>query len=97
MERFAFAILLGMIPMAATSAPLAEDLKDYVVAFDMAALDRDAQEHLQQIIDDPQASHGTKVLSVHTVLDRNGALRHVDIHGDELPPAQAQIGLASLK
>lgn len=95
MKRFAFAILLGTLPMAATSAPLADELKNYVVAFDMEALNDAARAQLQTIIDDPGKSHGNKVMSVHTVLDRNDALRHVDIHGEDLDSPEPQVGLAS--
>ncbi|QFT93876.1 hypothetical protein FIU86_13580 [Roseovarius sp. THAF9] len=95
MKRFALAILIGTMPLAATAAPLADALKDYVVAVDMSALDEDARAELQTIIEDPGKSHGNKVLSVHTVLDRNNALRDVDIHGGGLNKGEAQIGLAS--
>ncbi len=95
MKRFALAILIGTMPVAATAAPLADELKDYVVSVDMSALDDDARAELQTIIADPGKSHGNKVLSVHTVLDRNNALRDVDIHGGDLDEGEAQIGLAS--
>ncbi|MFN3208719.1 MAG: hypothetical protein ACE369_06905 [Roseovarius sp.] len=95
MKRLVLAALIGTMPMAATAAPLADELKDYVVSFDMAALDGDARAELQSIIDDPSATHGTKVLSVHTVLESNNALRDVDIHGGPLDAPEAQVGLAS--
>ncbi len=95
MKRFALVILLGTMPIAGAAAPLDEELKNYVEAFDMAALDTEARAELEAIIDDPRASHGTKVLSVHTVLERNQALRHVDIHGAPLDAPEAQVGLAS--
>lgn len=95
MKSFALAILIGTMPVAATAAPLADELKNYVVAVDMSALDDDARAELQTIIEDPGKSHGNKVLSVHTVLDRNNALRDVDIHGGALDEGEAQIGLAS--
>lgn len=95
MKRFALAVLIATMPAAATAAPLAEELKNYVVAVDMTALDEEARAKLQTIIDDPGKSHGNKVLSVHTVLDRNNALHDVDIHGGALNEGEAQIGLAS--
>jgi hypothetical protein len=95
MKRFALAVLIATMPVAATAAPLAEKLKNYVVAVDMTVLDEAARAKLQTIIDDPGKSHGNKVLSVHTVLDRNNALRDVDIHGGDLNEREAQIGLAS--
>ena len=95
MKRFALAIMLGTMPVAAAASPLSEELTDYVVAVDMAALDDAARDELRAIIDDPDRSHGNKVLSVHTVLDRNNALRDVDIHGGPLDGADAQVDLAS--
>lgn len=95
MKRFALVLLIAAAPVATTAAPLAEDLKNYVVAVDMDALDTEARSELRTIIEDPNKSHGNKVLSVHTVLDRNNALRDVDIHGGPLDEGEAQIGLAS--
>lgn len=95
MKRFVLSLLIGTMPLAATAAPLADELKNYVAAVNMAALDSDARAELQTIIADPGKSHGNKVLSVHTVLDRNNALRDVDIHGGALDEGEAQIGLAS--
>ena len=96
MKRFALAVLMGTLPVTATAGPLAEDLKNYVVAVDVDSLDSEARAELRTIMDDPARSHGNKVLSVHTVLDRNNALRDVDIHGGALDEGEAQIGLASL-
>ncbi|MGK7754226.1 MULTISPECIES: hypothetical protein [unclassified Roseovarius] len=95
MKRLALATLLSLSPIAATATPLAEDLKNYIVAFDMAALDTEARTELRTILDDPDRSHGNKVLSVHSVLDRHGALREVDIHGGPLDAPETQVGLAS--
>ena len=96
MKRILFSIVLGAMPVAAIGAPLSEDLRDYVVAFDVEALDQDAKATLRAIINDPNASHGDKVLDVHTVLSQHDALRHVDIHGESLTdPTTMQFGMAS--
>ncbi|MBY5987857.1 hypothetical protein [Roseovarius atlanticus] len=96
MKRFALAVLMGTLPVTATAGSLADELKNYVVAVDVAALDDEARAELRTIMDDPAKSHGNKVLSVHTVLDRNNALRDVDIHGGPLDEGEAQVDLASL-
>lgn len=96
MKRFALAVLIGTLPVTATAGPLADELKNYVVAVDVNALDDEARAELRTIMDDPAKSHGNKVLSVHTVLDRNNALRDVDIHGGPLNDTEAKVGLASL-
>lgn len=98
MKRILLPIVFAALPMGAIAAPLSEELRDYVVAFDMEALDRSAKAALREIIDNPDKSHGDKVLDVHTVLSAHDALRHVDIHGESLDaPANVQIGMVSIR
>lgn len=66
----------------ATGLPgLAADLERFITDFDLAALDESGLQRVEGIIDDPDASHAQKVLALHTLLDRNGALEHADMHG----------------
>lgn len=60
---------------------LSADLEHYIAEFDLAAMDQDSLETVSRIMADTSTSHGHKVLALHTLLDRNGALGHADMHG----------------
>ena len=60
---------------------LAVDLEHFIADFDLSVLDDRALQKVEAIIEDADASHGQKVLALHTVLEQNNALAHVDVHG----------------
>ncbi|MCR9274314.1 MULTISPECIES: hypothetical protein [Mameliella] len=61
---------------------LASDLRNFVEAFELSQVPATEQTRLQVIVDHPEASHVAKVMAIHEILQDNGALRHVDMHGD---------------
>ncbi|MEO1138165.1 MAG: hypothetical protein AAFW87_01805 [Pseudomonadota bacterium] len=84
MNRLMLALSLLAVPTTAWPSSLDAALENYVVAFDNQALNDEARHSLQRIIDNPGLSHASKVVNIHTVLERNKALLHVDIHGAPL-------------
>lgn len=89
MKRFALILSLAALPQVAASETLHDALQDYIVAFDITDVDPSTRSTLREIVNDPDMSHGNKVLSLHSILDSEGALRHVDIHGAPLNTADA--------
>lgn len=61
---------------------LTSDLRNFVEAFELAQVPDAEQARLRVIVDHPEASHVAKVMAIHEILQNNGALRHVDMHGD---------------
>lgn len=65
----------------AQNTPLAEALKEYIVAFDLTGLSVDERIRIRAIVEDPTMPHALKVLHLHDALTRADALEHTDMHG----------------
>lgn len=83
-HRLALTLTLVLTSAAATAEParpLDAALRAYVEAFDLGAVPDHARERLRTIVSHDTASHTAKVVAIHDILLRHGALRHVDMHG----------------
>ncbi|MBY6118151.1 hypothetical protein [Mameliella alba] len=78
---FAATLMAGTAEAQVRDA-LASDLRNFVEAFELSQVPATEQARLQVIVDHPEASHVAKVMAIHEILQDNGALRHVDMHGD---------------
>ena len=87
MLRSAAIALLTTAAMSSAQAAdlpdIAADLSHYISDFNLAALDEDGLDSVERILRSPNVSHGQKVLALHTVLERGGALEHADMHGTQ--------------
>jgi hypothetical protein len=60
---------------------LSADLSHFISDFDLTDLNHQTLNTLRDVIEDEDAPHGQKVLALHSLLDRHGALGHADMHG----------------
>lgn len=91
------ALSLAMAPLGAAADPdnpLATELRGYVEAFDLRTVPDSARSRLWAIIAHGSASHMAKVVAIHDILQRHGALRHVDLEGggDDAPRPVGGLG-----
>ena len=75
--------LVSILPAAHASdaGDLSPDLSRFITVFDLNDLTTQTLSALCDIVDDADRSHGQKVLALHSLLDRHGALGHADMHG----------------
>ena len=97
MRRILIALALAAAPTwAAADDHLSEALSNYVAAVNMDELDADAKARLRAILDAPDLDHVDRVVEIHSVLETNDALAHVNVHGEAPSQRLFTAGLSRL-
>ena len=84
MFRALILALLFSVPASASERrfdPLATHLSHFVDAFELGTLSAKSRDRIHHIMNHRGSTHAEKVFALVDLLDREGALRHVDIHG----------------
>lgn len=97
MTRFFAKYALPMIvaitlPAGVSASPLSKVIDDYVTEFDMPAIEADDREKILAVHGRDDLAHGMKVLLVHDILLKAGALEHANMHAAE--PEEFQLSAA---
>lgn len=77
------AILALALPTGLAASPLSDVIDDYVVRFDLSELEPDDSEAILAVHAQGDLAHGMKVLLIHEILIRAGALQHTEMHFTE--------------
>jgi hypothetical protein len=87
--KYALPMIVAItLPVGVSASPLSEVIDDYVTEFDMPAIDADDREKILSVHARDDLAHGMKVLLVHDILLKAGALEHANIHAIEPEPFQ---------
>ncbi|WP_299784951.1 hypothetical protein [uncultured Marivita sp.] len=91
--KYAFPMIVAItLPIVVSASPLSEVIDDYVTDFDMPAIQADDREKILAVHARDDLAHGMKVLLVHDILLKAGALEHANMHAAE--PEEFQLSAA---